>query len=161
MNTPQMSDQQVAEIRAVVATELPELSLQLRVLAWLEERRLQLRRTWARLRAFPAAIRRAEHNAAAIAALGDTLDALGVPRVRHDQTFTPVERLHLFVDRLSGRLQTQVDNNMEYYTLCKEVLILLEGSPNAGNFRTQTAIRKLKSILFPGAKTGSGLILPS
>lgn len=154
-----MSDQQVTEIRAVIAADVPALSLQLRALAWLDERRLQLRRGWRILRGYPAALRRAHRNAVAIAAIGDTLDALGVPRTRHEQTFTPVERLHLFVDRISSRLQTQVDNNMEYHTLCKEVLMLLEGAPNAGNFRTRTAIEKLRAITLPVGATG--LILPS
>jgi hypothetical protein len=154
------SDRQVAEIRALVATEQPALSLQLRALAWIEERRLALRRAWARFRALPAAVRSAERNAAAIAAVEDTLDALGVPRERHEQTFSPVERLHLFVDRLSGRLATQVDNNMLYFNACKEAIVLLEGSPNSGNFRTRQAIAKLRAITTP-AGSPSSLILPS
>jgi hypothetical protein len=90
----------------------------------------------------------------------DTLNALGVPRERHEQTFSPVERLHLFVDRLSGRLATQVDNNMLYFNACKEAIVLLEGSPNSGNFRTRQAIAKLRAITTP-AGSPSSLILPS
>lgn len=160
METAALSDQQVAEIRALVATEQPTLSLQLRVFAWLEEQRLRWRRVWVLLRTLPTAVRNAEQNATAIAAVTDTLDALGVPRERHEQTFSPVERLHLFVDRLSGRLATQVDNNMLYFNACREAIILLEGSPNSGNFRTRQAIAKLRAITTPTASPSS-LILPS
>lgn len=75
-----------------------------------------------------------------------TMDALGVPRERHGQVFTLTERVSLFVDRLSERLHSQVENNMLYFNLCREVVVLLRGAPNSGNFRTQQAIAKLEAV---------------
>jgi hypothetical protein len=101
-----------------------------------------------------------------VAAIHATMDALGVPRQRHEQTFTLEERVSLFVDRLSGRLHTQVENNMIYFRLCQEVIVLLEGSPNSSQFRVRQSIEKLRAATTPSTSSlsherKSSLILPS
>lgn len=92
------------------------------------------------------------------------LDRLGVPRFRRaseDQPpriFTLVQRHNLFVDRLSRRLHTQVENNMIYYNAVRDALTLLRGAPNSGQLRIRNAIKKLEAVQ-PERKTPSGLVL--
>lgn len=77
------------------------------------------------------------------------LDRLGVPRHRDELVFSLVQRTNLFVDRIGKRLHTQVENNMIFYNTCKDAVLLLEGAPNAGNFRTRQAIEKLRAVIVP------------
>jgi hypothetical protein len=86
------------------------------------------------------------------------LDRLGVPRSRNDVTHSLVQRLNLFVDRLSRRLYGQVENNMVYYRTIKDVLTLLEGAPNSSQFRIKQSIAKLRAVL-PAKTTPAGIHL--
>jgi hypothetical protein len=103
---------------------------------------------------------------AQVAAIHDTMDALGVPRQRQEDVFTLTARVDLFVNRLSERLSTQVENNMIYFTVCRDVVVLLEGSPNSSQFRVRQSIEKLKAVTTPSTSSltperTSALILPS
>lgn len=89
---------------------------------------------------------------------GIILDRLGVPRGRDGKPWTLPQRLNLFVDRLSRRLHTQVENNMLLFALCKDVRVLLEGAPNSGEYRTRTAIKKLRDAT---TVTRGGIIIES
>lgn len=94
-----------------------------------------------------------------LAKVNRVLDNVGVPRDRLEHTFTTVQRLNLFVDRLSKRLRDQVENNMIFYNTSKEVLILLKGAPNSGQFRIRQAIEKLQLVTHVEKRTPSGLIV--
>lgn len=86
------------------------------------------------------------------------LDRVGVPRGRNELTYSLVQRTTLFIDRIGKRLHTQVENNMIFYNTCKDAVTLLEGAPNAGNFRTRQAIDKLRAVIVP-KKTPAGIHL--
>lgn len=86
------------------------------------------------------------------------LDRLGVPRARDEGPFSLVQRMNLFVDRISRRLHTQVENNMIYHETVKDALALLVGAPNSGQFRIKSAIDKLRALV-PARQTPAGIHL--
>jgi hypothetical protein len=86
------------------------------------------------------------------------LDRFGVPRERLENTLTLVHRTNLFVDRLSRRLHTQVENNMALYNAIRDALTSLVGSPNASSLRIRSAIERLRGVL-PTKKSPGGIHL--
>ena len=89
---------------------------------------------------------------------GEILTVLGVPDERHGETFDLPRRLGIFVDRLSERLHTQVENNMIYYNTVKDAVVLLVDAPNSSQYRIKKAIELLRGVL-PSKTTPAGIHL--
>jgi hypothetical protein len=85
------------------------------------------------------------------------LDRLGVPRGRDGNTWTLVQRTNLFVDRLSRRLHTQVENNMILFNVCKDARRC-----SRGHLARQYRIRRQRSrscACYNVTRPGSNLIV--